>query len=161
MATLGNGKRNTGVLALVLAVVVCCCPVGWGKGRPVWGLGTVVGAGSGISFMYRPEFKFGYHMVGRIPDQDTVAFELDGQMYFVPPGWYGTNLNLYTGIGLMGQATKRPAFKEEYFGVMPCGAEWRNKLLPIAVFADVAAVVGPLVTTALVPRWQLGIRAIF
>jgi hypothetical protein len=107
----------------------------------------------------------GYHFSAFLNDSDRTVFTFDWQKYFgvgsnkTPIAPWG-NISAYSGIGLQSVSRIEQAEANADMRV-PIGIEFSAKQLPVQVFGDVAAIIGPLPKTNFNANARVGIRAVF
>ena len=143
---------------LFVCILFSLAPFGAQAGE--WGVGTVIGPRTGLSVAFREEFQ-GLHTMAYRMDEDRVGFELDGYRYFEMDALVPYHLELYSGVGVRGEANRNSDLKEQYHMVFPVGIQWRGQGYPLTVFIDQSALLGPLPYTTLAGRAQVGLRATF
>ena len=126
-----------------------------------WGVGTVLGQGSGLSLQYREDEATGFHFSGRVEDEDRMSLELVHQQFYYPQLFGGKIMEFYSGVGMEGQADRYSDHREQYRLALLFGVQWEPMGFPLQVFADQAGLLGPLPFTSLYGRLQVGLRAVF
>jgi len=126
-----------------------------------WSLGSVVGQGSGLSVQYRSDTDSGLHMVGRLYDGDQLALEAVQQHFTRSDLIFKNTLELYSGLGLSGEADRNSKNYESYHLVLQLGAQWSLRSVPVQFFVDQSLLTGPLPYTDVLGRLQGGFRGVF
>lgn len=126
-----------------------------------WGIGAVVGEGSGLSLSYRPTRPLGMHFTAKAVSEDEVAFQGDVQKFFRPLFLLQFGVEAYSGLGLLGEAARHQGYEEDYYLVVPLGLQWQNSHVPVHLFVEQSVIAGALPLTKVSGRVNLGIRALF
>lgn len=125
-----------------------------------WSLGTVVERRTGLSMQYHTAPLQAVHVSSSFFEQDQFTMEGHWQRFFYPD-FSDYNYEVYTGVGLRGEAVNKDGFHDAYYLAIPLGLQWNPRHVPIEVFGEGAALVGKLPSTALRGRARAGLRAVF
>lgn len=126
-----------------------------------WSVGSVLEAdSSGLSLLYRHRAREAVHVSATFFEAERFSVEGDWQRFFVPSG-RSFDYQLYSGIGMRGEALRAEEEAEVYELSLPIGMQWTPEGLPIELFAEAGALMGPLPATHVKGRMRGGLRAVF
>ncbi len=142
---------------IILAALALASPA-----RAEWGVGAAIQGQPALSVQYAPSKDDAYHVVAHVGNE-AALFQADYQRFFRPRSLSDGILRggAYAGLGLSGEAERDAAPGERWYLHLPVGLQCDVEPLHLSVFAEVAAKVGALPGTGLVPALSGGIRAYF
>lgn len=127
-----------------------------------WGVGASGGTLPGLSVQYVPTTGIAYHASAHYTPQ-TTQLSADLQRFITPHFGYGRGwrLSFYSGLGLSGEGRRDDEAPEAFYGRVPVGMQCDVRDLHLAVFGELAALVGELPNTRLARAAAVGLRATF
>ena len=160
---MGFGKRYLANIIILLATIAFL-PATLIAATSSYGLGPVVSTkqnATGLSFSYRHSSQNGYQVQASFMDAKSVSIEMDRLRFFRPRLLSRLGFEVFSGLGLYGEAKGHSEYQESYRVVVPMGLSFQWTKMPVSFYASQSAMIGPLPLTEIYGRFQFGLRALF